>query len=107
MVSKADMVEMAYKLFDSYDKDNSGYLEPKEFKTVMTEVFHEVNKTHSIDKKHLDKLFSICDANGDNKLTRKEFGKSVELFLEPVYIDVKKWVTWLVNDTIKYQICHT
>lgn len=28
MVSKADMVEMAYKLFDSYDKDCSGYLEP-------------------------------------------------------------------------------
>ena len=29
MVSKADMVALAYKLFDSYDEDNSGYLEPK------------------------------------------------------------------------------
>lgn len=36
MVSKADMVGMAYKLFDSYDQDNSGYLEPAEFRTVMT-----------------------------------------------------------------------
>jgi Ca2+-binding EF-hand superfamily protein len=26
MVSKADMVQMAYSLFDSYDHDGSGYL---------------------------------------------------------------------------------
>jgi Ca2+-binding EF-hand superfamily protein len=88
MVSRADIVEMAYKLFDDYDKDCSGYLEPKEFRTVMTEVFHEVNKTYSVEKAHLDKVFSICDANTDKKLTRKEFGRAVELFLEPVYIKV-------------------
>jgi hypothetical protein len=29
MVSKADMVAMAFKLFDDYDADGSGYLEPK------------------------------------------------------------------------------
>jgi len=40
MVSKADMVEMAYKIFDSYDTDNSGFLDVKEFKKVLTEVFH-------------------------------------------------------------------
>ena len=86
MVSKADMVQMAYALFDSYDKDGSGFLEPAEFRTVMTEVFHEVNKSYSVDKKHLDKAFTICDSNSDTKLTRKEFGKALELFLEPVYI---------------------
>ena len=80
------MVGMAYKLFDSYDQDCSGFLEPKEFRTVMTEVFHEVNKTYSVEQSHLNKVFSICDANGDKKLTRKEFGKAVEMFLEPVYI---------------------
>lgn len=90
MVSKADMVDMAYKLFDSYDKDCSGYLDPPEFRTVMTEVFNEVNKNYSVEKSHLNKVFTICDANSDKKLTRKEFGKAVELFLEPVYIDVKK-----------------
>ncbi len=55
----------------------------------MTEVFNEVNKSYSVEKSHLNKVFSICDANGDKKLTRKEFGKAVELFLEPVYLDVK------------------
>ena len=71
MVSKADMVGMAYKLFDSYDQDNSGFLEPAEFRIIMTEVFNEVNKTYSVDKSHLNKVFTICDANGDKKLTRK------------------------------------
>ena len=71
MVSKADMVGMAYKLFDSYDQDNSGFLEPAEFRIVMTEVFNEVNKTYSVDKSHLNKVFTICDANSDKKLTRK------------------------------------
>lgn len=89
MVSKADMVQMAYSLFDSYDHDGSGYLEPAEFRKVMTEVFHEVNKSYSVDKQHLDKAFTICDTNSDAKLSRKEFGKVVELFLEPVYVKVE------------------
>ena len=29
MVSKADIVQMAYNLFDSYDADNSGFLDVK------------------------------------------------------------------------------
>lgn len=35
MVSKADMVAMAYKLFEDYDADGSGYLEVKEFKKAL------------------------------------------------------------------------
>lgn len=32
MCSREDIVNMAYNLFDSYDKDNSGYLERAEVK---------------------------------------------------------------------------
>ena len=49
MVSRADMVTMAYNLFDSYDEDNSGFLDSKEFKKVMREVFHETNKQMPAD----------------------------------------------------------
>jgi len=35
MVSKADTVAMAYKLFEDYDADGNGYLEVKEFKKVL------------------------------------------------------------------------
>ena len=39
----------------------------------MTEVFHEVNKSFSVEQSHLNKIFTICDSNDDKKLTRKEF----------------------------------
>ena len=55
----------------------------------MTDVFHEVNKQFSVDQAHLNKIFTICDINDDKKLSRKEFGKAVELFLEPVYLKVE------------------
>ena len=28
----------------------------------------------------------MCDANADNKLSRKEFNKLLALFLEPIYL---------------------
>ncbi len=34
----------------------------------------------------MNKMFSACDKNSDNKLTRKEFTTVLELFLEPVYL---------------------
>ena len=82
MVSKADIAQMASNLFDSYDKDNSGYLEPKEFKTVLTELFHEVKKNYPINEDRLNKMFTICDTDSDGKLTKKELGKAVEFFLD-------------------------
>lgn len=71
MVSKADIVQMAYNLFDSYDSDNSGYLDVKEFKIVMKQVFGEVNKKQPIDDIYLNKAMMIYDSNGDNKISRK------------------------------------
>ena len=71
MVSKADIAQMAFNLFDSYDKDNSGYLDQKEFRIIMTEVFHEVSKTYPVDQKHLNQTFTIYDSNSDSKLSRK------------------------------------
>ncbi len=35
---------MAYKLFDSYDRDNSGYLDRTEIKEIFTELFKEIQK---------------------------------------------------------------
>lgn len=36
-------------LFDAYDADNSGFLDIKEFKKVLKEVFNEVSKTFAVD----------------------------------------------------------
>ena len=90
MTTKSDYMAMAYKLFDSYDTDNSGLLSTEEFKKCLREMFGEVNKTYSVEEAHLNKIFTICDKNNDGKVSRKELGKAVELFLEPVYIKVKE-----------------
>ena len=77
---------MGYKLFDSYDKDNSGYLDRAEVKQIFNELFKEIQKNIDCSEEKTNKMFSACDANADNKLTRKEFIKIIELFLEPVYL---------------------
>lgn len=68
---------MASKLFDSYDADDSGYLDTKEFKKVLKEVLHEINKNMSVDEKKLNQYFTIYDTNNDNKISRKEFAKAI------------------------------
>jgi Ca2+-binding EF-hand superfamily protein len=62
---------MATQIFDSYDEDNSGSLETKEFKKVLKEVLHEINKSFPVDEKKLNQLFTIYDTNSDGKLSRK------------------------------------
>jgi Ca2+-binding EF-hand superfamily protein len=71
MASREHIVEMAIQIFDSYDEDNSGSLETKEFKKVIKEVFHEVNKNYPVDEKKLNQLFTIYDSNADGKISRK------------------------------------
>jgi Ca2+-binding EF-hand superfamily protein len=72
---------MALSLFDSYDADNSGFLDVKEFKKCLKEILHEINKTFSVEDKKLNQQFTIYDSNDDNKISRKEFVKTIENFV--------------------------
>jgi Ca2+-binding EF-hand superfamily protein len=81
MANKAQITEMALSLFDSYDADSSGYLDVKEYKTIVKEVLHEVNKTTSVDDKKMNQLFTIYDSNSDSKISRKEFVKAIDDFV--------------------------
>ena len=40
MASRAEIVQAASTIFDSYDSDDSGSLDVKEFKKGIKEVFH-------------------------------------------------------------------
>jgi Ca2+-binding EF-hand superfamily protein len=74
-------VQLAALLFDSYDADNSGFLDVKEFKKCLKEILHEINKTFSVEDKKLNQQFTIYDSNDDNKISRKEFVKTIENFV--------------------------
>jgi len=51
----------------------------------MIEVFADIDKTISVDDKKINEIFTICDINCDKKISKKEFQKVVDLFLEPIY----------------------
>lgn len=74
-------MELASNLFDSYDADGSGALDTKEFKSVLKEVLHEISKNTPVDEKKLNQYFTIYDTNGDSKISRKEFVKAIETFV--------------------------
>ena len=77
---------MGYSLFDDYDKDNNGSLDRAEVREIFTTLFKEIQKDKDCSEDKMNKMFTACDENADNKLTRKEFTKVLELFLEPVYL---------------------
>jgi Ca2+-binding EF-hand superfamily protein len=86
MCSKQDMINMANQLFDDYDANSNGSLERNEVKTIIQTIFNEVAKTHQIDEEKTNKMFTASDIDGDGKLSKEEFLKIVEMFLEPVYL---------------------
>jgi hypothetical protein len=65
-------------------------LELSEFKVIIKELFKEINPNTIITDQRISKLFEGCDLNSDNKLSRKEFGKTLALFLDPVYLNTKE-----------------
>lgn len=86
MCSKAEIVEMARRLFDDYDTDCSNSLCRKEVKVIFDTLFSEISKTESLDPNRVNKLFTVADVNNDGKLSIKEFIKLVEDFLTPNYL---------------------
>jgi len=62
--------EAAKAIFQHYDLDHNGYLESDEvlkFLTDITQPKHETSPTQA--SKILEKLLSVADENGDNKIS--------------------------------------
>ena len=64
------MLQMSYQIFDSYDANQTGFLEPDEFRKVAKEVFCEINKNHPCSEEKFNKQFTTYDTNSDKKLSR-------------------------------------
>ena len=57
------------KVFSSFDKDNSGYLDVKELQMVSKELGCEM------DDAEIEECIKDLDQNKDNKITYNEFRK--------------------------------
>lgn len=73
----------ANSVFDSYDTDNSGFIDRSEMKTVVSTLFKQINDKTICTDIRMNKLFSNIDKNSDGKLSKKEFRELVALFLDP------------------------
>lgn len=71
MVTRSDVVQLSHRLFEDYDMDEDGFLSREEVRQVVEAVFNEVCKTNHIDEIRRGRLFTMCDENSDNKLSKK------------------------------------
>ncbi|CAF1073456.1 unnamed protein product [Rotaria sordida] len=55
-------------LFNCYDLDKNGYIEPKELRKVMKRLTGE-----KLSKQDIDEMISVADKNGDGLLDKSEF----------------------------------
>jgi calmodulin len=55
-------------LFNCYDLDKNGYIEPKELRKVMKRLTGE-----KLSKRDIDEMISVADKNGDGLLDKTEF----------------------------------
>lgn len=77
-----DIIQVADGIFSSYDKDDSGFIDRAELKTIMTELFKQVKTTLIVTDQKINQTFSNLDKNSDDKLSRKEFRQLVRLYFE-------------------------
>ena len=71
-----DIKEQALKTFKKYDLDNSGFIELKELKILMTDISKEIDIPEPTDEE-ITQVLSDTDQNDDKKISTDEF---IELF---------------------------
>ena len=62
-------------LFNCYDLDKNGYIEPKELRKVMKRLTGE-----KLSKRDIEEMINIADKNGDGLLDKSEFAHLCSAF---------------------------
>eukprot|EP01017_Pseudomicrothorax_dubius_P037712 TRINITY_DN5569_c0_g1_i1.p1 TRINITY_DN5569_c0_g1~~TRINITY_DN5569_c0_g1_i1.p1 ORF type:complete len:212 (-),score=54.47 TRINITY_DN5569_c0_g1_i1:80-715(-) len=72
---------IARRIFDTYDRDRSGVIEPYEIGAMMTDAYKTINKAFSPSKADIDSYIRVLDRNGDGKVTLSDIEQIVIRFL--------------------------
>lgn len=69
----AKETEVVRRLMEAYDTDKSGYLEPEDIAKMLTDqTFSLIGHSEKPTKDELDCLISLCDREGNGKISCKE-----------------------------------
>lgn len=72
---------IAKRIFDTYDRDRSGVIEPYEIGPMMSDAYKTINKAFSPSKADIDSYIRVLDRNGDGKVTLSDVEQIVIRFL--------------------------
>lgn len=63
------------EIFDQFDTDKSGYIEPKELKTALSDFYVKLGIKEKISDDDYLRILEQYDENKDQKLSTEEFQK--------------------------------
>lgn len=78
-VESARMI--ARKIFEIYDRDRTGAIEPYEIGPMMTDAYKTINKSFTPSKADIDSYIKVLDRNGDGRVTLQDVEQVVMRFL--------------------------
>ena len=60
---------IARRIFDTYDRDRSGVIEPYEIGPMMADAYKTINKAFSPSKADVDSYIKVLDRDNDGRVT--------------------------------------
>lgn len=94
MHTKNERKEIIFKLFNDYDKDNSGYLDKEESQNVFISclkkmgILNELNNKKII--KNFDKFYYLININNNGKVEFKQFFKIMDYLFSDCNCNLNK-----------------
>lgn len=80
-VEEKEAKAIARRIFDHYDKDRSGVIEPHEMEAMICDAYKGVNNHFTPTANHVKSYTKIHDKNGDGYVTIEDMEKTVKKYL--------------------------
>jgi Ca2+-binding EF-hand superfamily protein len=70
--TEEEMKQAVDALFDKFDKDNSGFLDPNELMVFVNTALQQMSANRQASQKEIDDLIAAADKSGDGRIAKPE-----------------------------------
>lgn len=81
-------LDVVRRLFQQFDKDNSGFLTEQEIPLMLQETYKDINQNYKVSQDDVKSYMRMVDKDGDGKVTLQEFEEIVLTSLERAGIKI-------------------